>query len=126
MVIQIPGPSARQRGALLIELLVAMGLLTGALLPLAYSISSERRLARACYQRAVAMEIVDGEAEALAAGEWRAFSPGSQEYHPRAGAAVNLPPGKFLLTIQDRKLRLEWTPSVKRHGGPVAREASVE
>ncbi len=126
MVIQIPGPLARRRGALLIELLVAMALLTGGLLPLACSISSERRLARACYQRAVAMEIVDGEVEVLAAGEWRAFSPGSQEYQPRAGAAVNLPPGKFLLTIADRKLRLQWTPSVKHHGGPVVREVSLK
>ena len=126
MVIQIPGPSARRRGALLIELLVAVGLLTGALLPLAYSISSEKRLARACYQRAVAMEIVDGELEALAAGQWRTFSPGSQEYQPRAGAAVNLPPGKFLLTLQGKKVRLEWRPAVQRHGGPVAREVSVE
>jgi len=126
MVIQIPGPSARRRGALLIELLLAMALLTGALLPLAYSISSERRLARAYYQRAVAMEIVDGEVEALAAGQWRAFSPGSQEYQPRAAASANLPPGKFLLTIADKKLRLQWTPSVKRHGGPVLREVSLE
>jgi hypothetical protein len=31
----------------MIELLVAMALLTGALLPLAYSIGSEKRLARA-------------------------------------------------------------------------------
>jgi hypothetical protein len=126
MVVHIPGPSARRRGSLLIELLVAMALLTGALPPLALSISSERRLARAYYQRAVAIEIVDGEVEALAAGEWRVFSPGSQDYQPRAGAAVNLPPGKFRLTIADRKLRLQWTPSVRHHGAAVVREASLE
>src|SRR5437879_12017240 len=40
---------ARRRGSLMVELLVAMALLTAALLPLAYSIASERRLARASY-----------------------------------------------------------------------------
>src|SRR5438128_11984527 len=100
MVIRSPARSARQRGALMTELLVAMVLLTSALLPLAYSIAGERRLARALYQRAVAMEIVDGEMELLAAGEWRAFTPGRSDYSVRAGAATNLPPGRFLLTIQ--------------------------
>jgi len=49
-------------------------------LPLAYSVASEKRLARASYQRAVAMEIVDGEIEILAAGEWLAFKSGAQDY----------------------------------------------
>jgi microcystin synthetase protein McyA len=48
MVIRI-SKTARRRGALLTELLIAMAILTGALLPIAYSIASERRLARACY-----------------------------------------------------------------------------
>jgi len=109
-------------GALMIELLVAMALLLGALLPLAYSIASERQLARATYQRAVAMELVDGEMEILAAGEWRAFPAGRYPYPIRAAAATNLPPGAFLLTVTPIKVRLEWQPTVKRHGGPVARE----
>ena len=117
------GPGCR--GYLMVELLVAMALLAGALMPLAYSISSEKRLARACYQRAVAMEIVDGELEILAAGEWRAFSLGTHEYNCHAGAATNLPPGRLLLTVQPGKLRLEWRPALKQHGGPVVREVSV-
>ncbi len=60
--------AGRERGGLMVELLVAMALLVGALLPLAYSIASEMRYARAAYQRAVAMEIVDGELEVVAAG----------------------------------------------------------
>jgi hypothetical protein len=126
MVIRIPRKSARRRGALMIELLVALGILAGALLPCAYSIASEKRLARAYYQRAVAMEIVDGEIEALAAGEWRAFAPGTSEYPARAGAATNLPPGQFLLTIAGQKVRLEWRPAVKHHGGPVVREVILK
>ena len=112
-------------GGLMVELLVALAILIGALLPMAYSIASENRLARACYQRAVAMEIVDGELEVLAAGEWRNFSAGAHEYTAHANAAVNLPPGQFLLTVVPGKVRLEWRPAVKQHGGPVVREVSV-
>jgi hypothetical protein len=110
----------------MVELLVAMALLTGAVLPLAYSIGAEHRFARVNYQRAVAMEIVDGELEVLAAGEWRHFSAGRHEYPVRAGAATNLPPGRLWLTIEPGKLRLQWQPNQKQHGGAVVREVKVE
>jgi hypothetical protein len=113
-------------GFLMIELLVALAIVIVALLPVAYSFAAERRLALASYQRAVAMEIVDGEMEALIAGEWRAYSPGTHEYHVHAGAATNLPAGKFLLTVQSDKVRLRWQPAVKDHGGPVTREALIK
>jgi len=108
------------------ELLVAIAMLVVAFLPLAYSITSERRLARASYQRAVAIELVDGEMEVLAAGGWRNFAVGIHEYPVRANAATNLPPGRFLLTVESSKLRLEWKPSVKRHGGSVVREVRLK
>lgn len=126
MVIRTRLNPARQRGALITELLVALALLVGLLLPIAYSFVSERKLVRACYQRAVAMEIVDGEMEALVAGEWRAFTPGTHQYRVHAGAVTNLPPGQFLLTVETGKVRLQWQPAVKHHGGPVTREAMVK
>ena len=126
MVISLSQTKARRRGALMAELVVATALLAGALLPLAYSIAVEKRLARAYYQRAVAIEIVDGEMEVLAAGEWRRFATGTQEYPVRANAATNLPPGRFLITVDSRKVKLEWRPAVKDHGGPVVREAVVK
>lgn len=119
-------PSAAPGGWMMVELLVAVALLAGCLLPLAYSITSERRYARAIYRHAVAMEIVDGEVEALAAGQWRAFSNGVCEYKVRAGAATNLPPGRFLLTLQPGQLRLEWRPDTKQLGGSVVREAMLK
>ena len=73
-------------------------------------------------QRAVAVEIVDSEMEALAAGGWRAFTNGVTDYPIHAGALTNLPPGKFTLTMTPANLRLEWRPKVKQHGGPVMRE----
>ena len=117
--------NCRRSGSLMTELLVAMALMTGALLPLAYSATAEKRLARSSYQRAVAMEIVDGEMEVLAAGEWRAFKLGMQEYQPRARSVTNLPPGKFALIVKTNLVRLEWRPAVKDHGGPVIREVAV-
>jgi len=126
MVIQPSIKSARRRGALMLELVVAMALLTGGLLPIAYSIASEKKLARACYQRAVAIEIVDGEMEALVAGEWRAFSSGTHDYPIRAGAATNLPQGRFLLTVKTNHVKLQWLPAVRQHGGPILRETIVK
>jgi len=125
MVILTSRRSTRQRGALMTELLVAMALLVGALLPIAYSVASEKHLAHAYYQRAVAMEIVDGEMEVLLAGGWREFAPGPHEYPIHAGAAKNLPPGKFQVTVGSNRVRLEWQPALKDHGGPVVREAIV-
>jgi len=116
----------KQRAALTTELLVAMALLTGALLPFAYSFTAEKRLARSYYQRAVAMEIADGEMEVLAAGEWRSFKSGWQDYPVHAAAITNLPPGKFRLEVGNEKLRLEWQPSIQMQGGPVAREVRIK
>lgn len=129
MVIRIPTSLTRfrtQQGALMTELLVGISVLVLALLPLAYSISSEQRVARAMYQRAVAMELVDGEMEALVAGGWRSFVPGSHQYPVRANSITNLPPGQFLLTIGSDRLRLEWKPAIKHHGGGVSREVALK
>ena len=117
---------ANERGALMTEMVVAMAFLMVAMLPLAFSFAKEQRYLRSCYQRAVAVEIVDGEMEVLVAGEWRAFKNGVQEYFPRGGAMKNLPAGKFELTKTGRQLRLAWLPAAKDHGGNVVREATLK
>jgi len=116
----------RRRGALITEVVVAMGLLTFAMLPLAFSIVREQKLTRAYFNRAIVMEIIDGEMEALMAGEWRAFMPGAQTYPVRAEAAKVLPPGKFLLTLDSDRVRLEWLPEKSGRGGPVVREGRAK
>jgi len=116
----------QRSGSLMVELLVAVALVIGGLFPLAYSFATERRLARSYYQRAVAMEIVDGEMEVLLAGQWRAFPTGTHDYRLDAGAATNLPPGRFVLTVQPDNLRLRWQPALKDRGGPVTREAMLK
>ena len=55
---------------LMTELMVAIAFLSIAVLPLALSFAKEHQYLRSCYQRAVVMELVDGEMELLIAGEW--------------------------------------------------------
>jgi hypothetical protein len=111
------------RGSLMIEMMTALGIFTAVLLPLSYSFVQEQRACRAYYWRAAAMEIVDGEMEALSAGEWRAFKEGTHSYPVTLDAARNLPAGRFTLTVRARQLRLEWKPDKPTAGGPVIREA---
>ena len=113
-----------ERGGLIVELAVALSILAAALIPLGLSFANDQRACRRYYERAVALEIVDGEMEALVAGEWRAYREGEQPYPVRAAAAQNLPPGRFVLTIQGRRLRLAWQPDQPRAGAPVVREVT--
>jgi hypothetical protein len=72
------------------------------------------------------MEIVDGEMEVLLAGEWLQFAEGPHPYPVKAASATNLPPGRFRLTRDGNRLRLEWLPEKRGNGGSVSREGRVE
>ena len=124
MVIQ-SRPIARQRGMLIVEVVVAMAMLTIAVFPLGFAFNSDARLFRVTYQQAVAMEIVDGEIEILAAGPWRDLPEGPVPYPVHANSATNLPPGQFLLTRSGNHLRLEWSSAKKSGIGSVVREVTV-
>jgi len=126
MVILLPNKRQRQRASLMAEMMVAVAILMIAIVPVAYSFDAEKRAARATYDHAIAMEIVDGEMEVLLAGEWRAFTPGTHAYPVTAGALTNLPPGEFTLTLTTNTVRLEWKPSMTRRGGSVVREATLK
>jgi hypothetical protein len=107
------------------ELVIAMAILALVVLPLSYGFFHEAKMARAYYYRALAMQIVDGEMEILAAGQWRDYAPGTQPYPVDMRSATNLPPGRFLLTIQPPRIRLAWQPSGKGAGGTVVREVHL-
>jgi len=106
--------------------MVALAILALAVLPVGYSVSQERKLTRAYYFRAVAMEIVDGELEVLRAGAWRQFKEGAQPYEPRAESAAQLPPGRFTLTLTGERLRLAWQADGKGARTAVVREGRVK
>jgi hypothetical protein len=109
-------------GFLTAELVVAIAILAAVMLPLGGMWFHETRMLRAYYRDAVAMEILDGEMEILAAGEWRRFAEGRHELKPSGNAAGNLPSGKFLLTRQLKLVRLEWRPE---RGRKMAREVKL-
>ena len=119
--------SKREHGYFLMtDLIVGMAILTVAIIPLAFSFVHERQLLRAEYFRAVAVEIVDGEIEVLAAGAWRDIPDRTQVYAVHANAAARLPSGHFQLTRTGKHLRLEWKPDERRGTGTVVREITIK
>lgn len=115
-----------QRGILILDLAMAMIILSTAILPLAFMFARERDVLRADYCRAVASEVVDGEMEVLAAGDWKNFPDGAQAYTVHSRAAANLPAGHFELTKAGNHLRLEWTPQRRMGIGAVVREITIQ
>ena len=99
---------SRAGGWMVLECVVAVGILIAVMIPISFSFVSEHRACRSSYYHAVAMELVDGEMEILRAGEWRQFPKGSQPYSVKRAAAKNLPPGRFWLTVEEHLIRLEW------------------
>lgn len=120
-----PNPNAGKRGALLWELMLAMGILVAVFFPLSLGLLIEKQDLRAGYYRALAIEIVDGEMEILTAGEWHAYGEGKHAYPVRSPMATNLPPGEFQFTVEGKHLKLEWLPGPSSRGGRVTREAIV-
>ncbi len=117
---------ARRRGSLLAEMVFGLSVAALVLIPLSLSFRTDALLTQALYHRAVVMEIVDGEIELLAAGEWRTFGPGTHDFQPRASVVTNLPPGRFTLSVSNTVLTLNWTPAHHHAGGSVTREARIQ
>ena len=115
-----------QRGFLEVDLVIGLAILTLAVVPLGFSFARERQVLKVEYHRSVANEIVDGEMEILAAGDWKKFPDGSQNYPVHARAAASLPPGHFQLTKTGSHLRLEWNADEKHGIGTVAREVTIK
>ncbi|MBN2506239.1 MAG: hypothetical protein JXQ71_06050 [Verrucomicrobia bacterium] len=105
----------------MMDLVVAMGILMAALIPMSFIFYQEFKLTRAYYYEALAMSIVDGEMEVLAAGEWRHCPEGASPFAPKTHAVTNLPPGRFLLTRSNTLVRLEWHPAQPGTGRPIRR-----
>jgi cytochrome bd-type quinol oxidase subunit 1 len=115
----------RQRGALATDLIVALAVLVVAVVPLAFSFNHEQKVLTRYYHRAVVMELLDGEIERLAAGEWRAYERGRQPYEVKSAAADQLPKGQFTLTVEEDRVRLEWAPEQRGKGGRLVREGRL-
>jgi hypothetical protein len=112
-------------GFLEVDMLVGLAILALAIVPVGFSFARERQVLRMEYIQSVANEIVDGEMEMLAAGDWKNYPDGVQNYSVHASAAARLPPGHFQLTKTGNHLRLEWSSDWKHSGTPVIREATI-
>ena len=110
----------------MVDLLVALAILSLAIMPIGFSFARERQVLKIEYFRSVANEIVDGEMEILAAGDWKNYPDGSQNYPVHARAAATLPPGHFQLTKTGNHLRLEWNSDEKHGVGVVVREVTIK
>ena len=115
----------RRSGFLEVDLAVALVVLSMAIVPLGFAFMQERAALRAEYCRAVADEIVDGETEILAAGDWKNLPDGTRPYTVHSRAAANLPPGHFELRKGGNHLRLEWLPD-GHPGGAIVREIMLK
>jgi hypothetical protein len=124
---KLSGQPARRsrRGFLEVDMLVALAILSLAIMPVGFSFVRERQVLRMEYIHSVANEIVDGEMEMLVAGDWKNYPDGVQNYSVRAGAVASLPPGHFQLTKTGNHLRLEWKSDWKHSGAPVIRDAII-
>ena len=111
---------------MLTEMIVAIAILASVSIPIAYGVLGEQKLFRMYYYQSVAMQVVDGEMEILMAGEWRSYKAGEQVYAVKSEAAKNLPAGKFVLTVDDTNVRLEWLAEKPGKGGRVFREFKVK
>jgi hypothetical protein len=120
-------PSLRRHvgGFLEVDLLIGLAILALAIVPVGFSFARERQVLKIEYVHSVANEIVDGEMEMLAAGDWKNYPDGVQNYSVHAGAAASLPPGHFQLTKTGNHLRLEWNSDWKHSGTPVIREVTI-
>jgi hypothetical protein len=113
------------QGVLMMDLAMAIIILSLAIFPLAFSFAQERDAMRADYFRAAADEVVDGEMEVLAAGDWKNYPDGTHSYTVQSPAAAGLPAGNFELTKAGKRLRLEWMPKRRQGIGIVTREITV-
>lgn len=114
-----------RRGVLEVDMLIAMALLLGAAIPLMCTFASDARALRQGYNRAVAMECVDGELEVLAAGAWRQQPLGTNEITLSGTAVHNLRPPTATVIRRPDSIRVEWRPASNR-SVCIAREVKLQ
>lgn len=107
-----------------VDMSIALTILFIAVLPLAYSFASDAKAIRRSYERAIAMELLDGKMEVLAAGAWKNHPPGTNEIELTGNAAANLTTDRALLILQPGRIRLEWRPANRNCTG-IIREAKL-
>ncbi len=120
----------KKQNFMMYEAIVAISVLSIALIPLAYNIKAETKMLSALYYRSVAEQIIDGHIKLLSSGEWIKYKEGDQKYHINNKAFNQIPKGDVILRIvslKDNKIKiiLEWE-SIKKQGiGRIYKERVV-
>ena len=101
---------------LMIEIVIALGIIAVVMIPLASAFFREGRMLRALYYQSVAEQVLDGEREVLAAGEWRNYPVGEYICLIDNDAFKHLPEKKVVLEVTDidnnqRKFVFVWEPA---------------
>ena len=109
-----------------LDVAVAITVLALVFIPLSVSSSGDLDLARRQYFEAVALQLIDGEIDVLLAGERRKYTPGEHQIKPVGEAVQNLPEGEFVLTVQEQKLTLAWTPTKRAKWGRIERVVELK
>jgi hypothetical protein len=115
-----------RRGFLEVDMLVGLAIFAIAMMPLGLLFAHERQALKIEYYRSVAIELVDGEMEILAAGAAQDIPDGSRIYPVRSRAAAALPQSHFQVTKNGNHLRLEWSADQKGGIRPVIREITLK
>jgi hypothetical protein len=119
-----PRPRPHERGMLEVDMTIAITILFLAILPLAYSFAYDAKAMRRNYERAIAMELLDGKMEVLAAGAWKNYPAGTNEIRLTGNATTNLTTDRALLILQPNHIRLEWRTANRRSQG-IIREVKL-
>jgi hypothetical protein len=117
---------ARCRAFLQLDVAVAITVLALVFIPLSVSSSGDLDLARRHYFEAVALQLIDGEMDVLLAGERQKYTTGEHRITPVGEAVQNLPEGEFVLTVQEQKLTLAWTPTKRAKWGRIERVVELK
>ncbi len=120
----------KRHNFMIYEIMIAITVLSIALIPLAYNIKAEMQMLSALYYRSVAEQVLDGHIKFLALGEYKKYTEGQQKYIINNKAFNQLPKGNITLEISKTeensiKIILQWE-TIKKHGiGKIYKEIII-
>ena len=109
-----------------LDIAVAIVILGLIFIPLSVTSSAKLDLARRHHFEAVALNLIDGEIDVLLAGEIKKYKLGKSLITPPGEAVGSLPKGEFILTLNEKTIKLEWVPKKLTKWGRIQREVNLK
>jgi hypothetical protein len=111
----------RTAGAIHLETILALALTAAVLLPISGIVVTQRRMASDLARHLMMIELVDGEMELIASGDWVRFSEGTHSIPLPSPEGFVPPVGELTLERHGREFRLTWRPTNRWIGGGIER-----